>query len=272
MTVRVRPAIVLTALAAAAAPAAVAVLLSGSAAAVSLPAVAAATSTNAAANTVAAEIVAAPQAVTLAAPVVARPATKPTAVKRVAAAHAVRTVTRQVAVAVAAPAKVTPAAPRPVAAPKPAPTTTTTTTSTRTGDDYPYARATTSDNDAWGFTKRQCVSFAAFRLSQHGNTLNNSTQNWGSALSWDEAAPRNGASVTSTPKVGAIAQWNAGESSRIYSSTGAQKGSFSAGSYGHVGYVAAVYSDGTVLVEQYNLGGDRSYTAMRMSAPRYLVF
>lgn len=159
------------------------------------------------------------------------------------------------------PAAAKPAAP--AAAPAPAP-------ATATRDDYPYRTATTNDNDEWGFTKRQCVSFAAFRLAQHGKAISNA-DNWGSALTWDDAAKRLGKTVTSTPKVGAIAQWNAGESSSVYSASGSKSGTFSAGGYGHVGYVAAVYSDGSVLVEQYNLGGDRSYSSMRMTAPRYIL-
>lgn len=158
-----------------------------------------------------------------------------------------------------------PAAPKPVEAPAPAP-------SPSVRDDYPFRTATTNDSDTWGFTKRQCVSFVAFRLAQRGQAIDNRTQNWGSALTWDEAAQRLGKAVTTRPTVGAIAQWNAGESSAVYSSTGTRRGTFTAGEYGHVGYVVAVYGDGTVLVEQYNLAGDRNYSAMRMSAPRYIAF
>jgi surface antigen len=163
---------------------------------------------------------------------------------------------------------------RATAAPKPAATTAAKpVTTTRTGNDYPYASATTNTPDPWGFTKRQCVSFAAFRLAQHGHALNNGTQGWGSALHWDETARSLGVRISSTPRVGAVAQWNAGEASKVYvNGSSTPNGTFSAGSYGHVGWVAAVYSDGSALIEQYNLGGDRSYSVMRMKAPRYLVF
>jgi len=36
--------------------------------------------------------------------------------------------------------------------------------------------------------------------------------------------------------------------------------------------VKAVYADGSALVEQYNLSGDRAYSVMRVKAPRYLLF
>jgi surface antigen len=38
-----------------------------------------------------------------------------------------------------------------------------------------------------------------------------------------------------------------------------------------VGWVKQVYADGSALVEQYNMGGDRSYSVMRVKAPRYLL-
>ena len=183
------------------------------------------------------------------------------------------------------------AAPRPAAthrsaatrtAPKPEPKPTTTrpatrpttrtaavraTSTTKTGDDYPYAGATGDTADKWGFTERQCVSFAAWRLARGGHAIDNS-QGWGSALHWDETARARGVRVSSTPRVGAIAHWNAGEPSKAWVGSGV--GTFTAGPYGHVGWVAAVYSDGSALIEQYNAQGDRAYSVMRMTAPRYL--
>ena len=58
-------------------------------------------------------------------------------------------------------------------------TTTTTKTVSQTSqpwgvDDYPYRNQ--SDYyaiDKWGFTERQCVSFAAWRLAQHGHAISN---------------------------------------------------------------------------------------------------
>ena len=202
-----------------------------------------------------------PSAVPVAKPV-AKPLAKPVAkapVKRVVRTTAAQPVARRTA------------------------TKTTTTTVRRTStsqtaqpwgtDDYPYK--TQSDFyaiDRWGFTQRQCVSFAAWRLAQHGDTISNEGNRWGSALNWDEAARKLGRTVTRTARVGAIAHWNAGESSPYYSSGSARPdGSFSAGGYGHVGWVKKVYADGSALVEQYNMGGSRSYSVMRVKAPRYLL-
>jgi surface antigen len=137
------------------------------------------------------------------------------------------------------------------------------------GDDYPYRGDQIQRADRWGFTTRQCVSFAAWRLAQHGHTISNAGNAWGSAYHWDNTAKARGIRITTAPKVGAIAQWNAGESSRWYPASGGT-GTITAGSYGHVAYVRAVYSDGSVLVEQYNISGNRSYSQMHLRAPRYL--
>jgi surface antigen len=193
---------------------------------------------------------------------------QPAPVRREAPRPAARTVTRSVS----APA---PTHPRSTA-PKPAPAavpqqSSTTATSTTTGDAYPYAKDTTNGQDPWGFTKRQCVSYVAWRLADVGRAIDNATQGWGSALDWDSAARRLGKTVTTTPAVGAVAQWDANESSPFYGSGATRpNGSFVAGSYGHVAWVTKVYSDGSVQVSQYNGSGDRSWSTMRVKAPRYL--
>lgn len=207
----------------------------------------------------------------------ARPAVAPTRkpVVKVVAPRPVRSTTVAQPVA----RRTVAAAPQPTrttakATPKASATPTTTVSQTAQPwgtDDYPYRTAVGNPTDPWGFTERQCVSFAAWRLAQHGRAINNS-DNWGSALTWDDTARRLGDTVTSTPRVGAIAQWNAGESSPYYSPGSATpNGQFVAGGYGHVAWVSMVYSDGSVLVEQYNLGDSRSYSVMRVKAPRYLL-
>lgn len=136
------------------------------------------------------------------------------------------------------------------------------------GNAYPYRNATTNTSDPWGFTKRQCVSFAAWELAAHHHAIRNSTQHWGNAYSWDNVARARHKVITTRPKVGAVAQWNANERSTYRTSSGT--GWFRAGSFGHVAYVTAVYGDATVRIEQYNLNGNRSFSTMRLKAPRYL--
>jgi surface antigen len=144
----------------------------------------------------------------------------------------------------------------------------TTHTATHSSSSYPWASDTSGGNDTWGFTKRQCVSYVAWRLSRVGRPVW-SRDGWGSASSWDDVARRRGVTVTTRPAVGSVAQWNAGERSTSYVS-GSPRGTFYAGSYGHVAWVTQVYSDGTVQVAQYNGNGSRSYSTMRVKAPRYL--
>ena len=142
---------------------------------------------------------------------------------------------------------------------------------TLSADDYPYRSDTTWTSERWGFTKRQCVSFTAWRLAQHGHAIQNSTQHWGNASHWDETARALGKRVTTTPRIGAIAQWNAYEASAYYSAGSTRpNGTMRAGGYGHVAYVSRVWADGSVTIEQYNMNGARSYSTIHVKAPRYL--
>lgn len=141
------------------------------------------------------------------------------------------------------------------------------------GDDYPYRTYTSNVSDRWGFTVRQCVSFVAWREAQAGHPVSNASQHWGNAANWDNTARARGVGIGSRPRVGAIAQWNAYERSAWYANGSATpNGTISAGGYGHVAWVRAVYSDGSALIEQYNMSGNRSYSSMRVKAPRYLYY
>lgn len=139
------------------------------------------------------------------------------------------------------------------------------------GDDYPWRTDSTWSADPYGFTKRQCTSFVAWRLAQRSTVINNARQGWGNAHYWDDTAYRLRYGRGHKPVARAIAQWNANEASAFYGSgSTVPNGTFRAGSLGHVAYVQGVYSDGSVLVSQYNKGGTRAYSTMRVKAPRYL--
>ena len=141
------------------------------------------------------------------------------------------------------------------------------------GDDYPYRAYTSNVSDRWGFTVRQCVSFVAWREAQAGHPISNAGQHWGNAISWDNTARALGVWISSAPRVGAIAQWNAYERSAWYANgSPVPNGTISGGGYGHVAWVKAVYRDGSALIEQYNMTGNRSYGVMRVKAPRYLYY
>ena len=139
------------------------------------------------------------------------------------------------------------------------------------GNDYPYRTDTTNSADPWGFTKRQCVSFAAWELAQRGRAISNKSNTWGSAYHWDEAARLKGVRLGVTPVVGAIAQWNSNERSAYYPVSGGV-GYLQAGAYGHVAVVIKTYADKSAVVEQYNMSGTRAYSTMHIKAPRYLYF
>jgi surface antigen len=137
---------------------------------------------------------------------------------------------------------------------------------------YPYAHAPYGQTDPWGFTTRECTSYVAWRLNQAGDgdfqdeMVSPTGQEvvFGDADHWDTAARELGDRVSRTPEVGAIAQWNAAEST-IY------KGLTTVASpYGHVAYVVAVHDDGSVTVDQYNAQRPRAFNTMRVRAPRYL--
>jgi surface antigen len=139
------------------------------------------------------------------------------------------------------------------------------------GDDYPWRTSTTNAADRWGFTQRQCVSFVAWREAQAGHPVSNFTQHWGSAYNWDNTARARGVWISTRPRVGSIAQWNEYERSAWYANgSSVPNGTVTAGGYGHVGWVKQVNADGSVLVEQYNMSGNRSYSVTRVKAPRYL--
>ncbi|MFJ5924544.1 CHAP domain-containing protein [Kitasatospora sp. NPDC092948] len=104
-------------------------------------------------------------------------------------------------------------------------------------DDY--------DHSGHGFYPDQCTAFAAFRVATRlgvpnfGNSYGGTF--WGNANTWADAARRAGLTVNTTPTVGAIAV------NDVH------------GSFGHVAYVNAVYSDGSFDVEEYNWNVKTSY-------------
>ena len=138
-------------------------------------------------------------------------------------------------------------------------------------DDYPWRTDRSATADRYGFTKRQCVSFVAWRLAQRSHALDNRTQRWGHAREWDNAARRLRYEIGSRPVVGAVAHWNAGETGVHYGRRSARPvGRMRAGGYGHVAYVERVHADGSATVTHYNLGGTRAFSRTRVKAPRYL--
>lgn len=107
---------------------------------------------------------------------------------------------------------------------------------------YPFAGASVSGVDPWGFYYRQCTSYAAWYFNAVEGKSWKSFRWLGVDRSsnggdWADLGAYQGYSVSSTPRSGAIVSWPAG-------------GLF--GAYGHVAIVQSVNSNGTINVSEYN--------------------
>jgi surface antigen len=129
-------------------------------------------------------------------------------------------------------------------------------------NNYPWRVGPTQwVDDGHGYYAGECVSFAAWAIRSDGRPHTKSPDFLGNADMW------HGASTTSIPYVGEIAQWDPNVNG--------------AGAMGHVAYVAAVNTDDTITVDEYNWTDSYDgYVAHRLSvrtisaqAPsRYLKF
>lgn len=80
-----------------------------------------------------------------------------------------------------------------------------------------------------------CTSYAFERRMQLGRPIGSF---WGNAETWARSARAAGFDVNNTPRVGAIAQWNAYQGGSYYA--------------GHVGIVESVNSDGSITISEMN--------------------
>jgi surface antigen len=142
---------------------------------------------------------------------------------------------------------------------------------------YPYAsQPNPVAIDPWGTVERQCTGYVTWALNKMGVDFglvdlgkNGRTVEFLNAGAWAKAARKGGWTVSHTPVVGAVAQWQANESSHWWINN--VRYGATAAADGHVAIVTKVYRDGTVRIRQYNAGSPgRSYSTMRAKAPRYL--
>lgn len=106
-----------------------------------------------------------------------------------------------------------------------------------------------------GYGYRNCTDWVAYRVRIAGGYV---PPGLGNAKTWDDRAPSYGLTVSSTPREGAAAVSNSGY-------------------YGHVMYVEAVNSDGSIVVSDYNRAGTGKYDMNQLSAAtaaglRYVYF
>jgi surface antigen len=141
-------------------------------------------------------------------------------------------------------------------------------------DDYPWKSASPVGNGDWGYTTcpvvpqsnpdpncrsrvengygvidpynyflKNCTSWAAWRLDQHGISMGGS---WGNATNWYNVGASKGYKTDTTPGIGAVAWWS-GSNTRHPT-------------FGHVGYVEDIPGTNQVTVSQYNAISDGNYS------------
>ena len=124
------------------------------------------------------------------------------------------------------------------------------------GDDYPFRGM--GGLSPLRYYAGECVDFVAWRLNRDAGstgapwawTWSNLTPGGGSAVSWRSQWESRGWPVSSTPVAGAVALTD----------------------YDHVAYVKEVYSDGSVLIEEYNYGNHHAYGQRVLGPGSVLAF
>lgn len=106
-----------------------------------------------------------------------------------------------------------------------------------------------------GYAYRNCTDWASWRVRAAGGYV---PAGLGNAKTWDDRAPSYGFTVSGTPRVGSVAVSNNGY-------------------YGHVMYVEAVNSNGSIVISDYNRAGTGKYEVNTLSASiagslRYVYF
>lgn len=99
------------------------------------------------------------------------------------------------------------------------------------------------------FAYRNCTDYVAWRKGLVWGDV--SSGGSGHAKAWRQGWIDRGRTVSSTPRVGAIAWWGTGD-------------------FGHVAYVVAINSDGSARVAEYNYGGTGTYHERNVRAQAYL--
>ena len=107
------------------------------------------------------------------------------------------------------------------------------------GDDYPWPNGNSSTEDSWGFYKRWCTSWVAFKVNQmwktdkgffNGMYGTSETNKLGNASHWLKVLSKNGYSHDLEPQAGDIAWWGSN----------------------HVAFVNQVIDRNTVVITEYN--------------------
>lgn len=117
-------------------------------------------------------------------------------------------------------------------------------------DDYPWPNAPQNDISPLGYSYRDCVDFVAWRINRDAG-VTHSPWRWtwgnmritnGDAIGWRADWATHGWDVDLPAAAGLIGWFGT-----------------KVGAYGHVNYIQAVASDGTLHVEEYNWGDTQAY-------------
>jgi peptidoglycan DL-endopeptidase CwlO len=92
--------------------------------------------------------------------------------------------------------------------------------------------------DPWGYYKRNCTSYVAWRVATTGREV---PRGMGDGGNWYYSAGYKGIARGTEPKVGAAA-------------------SFALGGFGHVAYVEEIFNNGTIRISEYNFVKDGVYS------------
>jgi surface antigen len=119
--------------------------------------------------------------------------------------------------------------------------------------DYPFKTAPVDTLDPYHLAYEECTSYVAWRINRDARTADPSNPSffqsmaggkWGNATNWEDNATSLGYVTDHQPQVGAIAQWTT-----ACNANGKCPG-------GHVAYVEAVDSNGSIVISEYNYAGD----------------
>lgn len=128
-----------------------------------------------------------------------------------------------------------------------------------TGGYYSFGGADGNGGDGKGYGCRQCASYVAWRVNEEIGVY---PLSWGNATNFPESAWaanfRNQSSQPMKDSIAVMRAWQGGS-----------------GPEGHVAYVDDVYSDGTVLVSQYNYNYGSGYgmpSQMKMDSSAFQVY
>lgn len=143
------------------------------------------------------------------------------------------------------------------------------------GNDYPAYLAdapTNSFADQWGMGNRECTSYVAWKVYETDHDMPNWTGKSADARLWPQLATAAGFNVGTTPEIGTVAVFQPGWTAQASINGKAMTFTENAAT-GHVAWVEAVNTDGTILVSEYDgATGNFARTTYPAAGLQYIDF